>query len=149
MYQHYSHHDTIVANLRTFWCASTGLNNLVVSQNRQISDMHLTHLNGFSSLCLRLWLWLWLWFCTAVNEPKPSLNLNRSLALHHSSTSGVSSGKVIPMKNFPHSCKYSTGEDLTLLGARDAIATASLRECTMCAASLAIIDEFYIISRIY
>ena len=64
-------------------------------------------------------------------------------------TDVVISGKVIPMKNFLHGCKYSTGEDLTLLGARDAIATASLRECTMCAASLATIDEFYIISRIY
>ena len=41
------------------------------------------------------------------------------------------------MKDFHHGCKYSTGEDLTLLGARDAIATASLREWTMCAASLA------------
>ena len=37
--------------------------------------------------------------------------------------------------------KYSTGEDLTLLRARDAIATASLRKRTMCAASQATRDE--------
>ena len=67
-----------------------------------------------------------------VNEPKPSLNLNRSLALHHSSTSGVSSGKVIPMKNFSLDCKYSTGEDLILLGARDTIAIANLRKAKSC-----------------
>ena len=96
-----------------------------------------------------LWLWLWLWFCTAVYEPKPSLEIVHWPSSIPVSTSGVSSGKVFPMKDFHHGCKYSTGEDLTLLGARDAIATASLRECTMCAASLATIDEFYIISRIY
>ena len=94
-------------------------------------------------------MWLWLWFCTAVYEPKPSLEIVHWPSSIPVSTSGVSSGKVFPMKDFHHGCKYSTGEDLTLLGARDAIATASLRECTMCAASLAIIDEFYIISRIY
>ena len=95
------------------------------------------------------WLWLWLWFYTAVYEPKPSLEIVHWPSSIPVSTSGVSSGKVFPMKDFHHGCKYSTGEDLTLLGARDAIATASLRECTMCAASLATIDEFYIISRIY
>ena len=36
------------------------------------------------------------------------------------------------MKNFHHGCKYSTGEDLTLLGARDAIAIASLSEIYIC-----------------
>ena len=28
------------ANLRSFWCTFTGLNDVVVSQNGQISDMH-------------------------------------------------------------------------------------------------------------
>ena len=76
--------------------------------------------------------------CIAVNEPKPSLEMVHWPSSIPVSTSGVSSGKVIPMKNL---YKYSTGEDLTLLRARDAIATASLRKRTMCAASQATRDE--------
>ena len=80
--------------------------------------------------------------CTAVNEQKPSLEIVHWPSSIPVSTSGVSSAKVISLKNLLHGCKYSTGKDLTLLGARYAIAIASLRKCTMCAASSATIDEF-------
>ena len=70
--------------------------------------------------------------CTAANELKPSLKIVHWPSTIPVSTSGVSSGKVIPMKNFPHGCKYSTGEDLILLGARDTIAIANLRKAKSC-----------------
>ena len=71
-------------------------------------------------------------FCTAANEPKPSLKIVHWPATIPVNTSGVSSGKVIPMKNFPYGCKYSTGEDLISLGARDTIAIANLRKAKSC-----------------
>ena len=50
--------------------------------------------------------------CTAVNEPKPFLEIVHWPSTIPVSTNGVSSGKVVPMKDFPHGCKYSTEEDL-------------------------------------
>ena len=82
----------------------------------EIQGIHALRIDGWL-----LWLWLWLWFCTAVYEPKPSLEIVHWPSSIPVSTSGVSSGKVVPMKDFHHGCKYSTGEDLTLLGARDAM----------------------------
>ena len=38
---------------------------------------------------------------------------------------GLTSGRVIPLKNLPYSCKYSTGETLKVWFARGAIAIAS------------------------
>ena len=37
---------------------------------------------------------------------------------------GLTSGRVIPLKNLPYSCKYSTGETLKVWFARGAIAIA-------------------------
>ena len=38
---------------------------------------------------------------------------------------GLTSGRVIPLKNLPYSCKYSTGEALKVWFARGAVAIAS------------------------
>ena len=42
-----------------------------------------------------------------------------------STSIGLTSGRVIPLKNLPYSCKYSTGETLKVWFARGAIAIAS------------------------
>jgi len=41
-----------------------------------------------------------------------------------STSIGLASGRVIPLKNLPYSCKYSTGETLKVWNARGAIAVA-------------------------
>ena len=41
---------------------------------------------------------------------------------------GLTSGRVIPLKNLPYSCKYSAGETLKVWGARGAITIAKRRK---------------------
>ena len=62
---------------------------------------------------------------TAGYDPKILLGNCLMVPNQSASTSiGLTSSRETPLKNFPHSCKYSTGEALKVWFARGAIAIA-------------------------
>ena len=55
---------------------------------------------------------VWVWVVLAVYELSPHLEIVYWAPPVRFGTNDLTSGRVVPIKNFPHSCKYSTGLDL-------------------------------------